>query len=200
MELDEAKLALECLLFVGNEPLPESLLMDIMEVDRKMLRKAIDALSADLEGRSLQLVEVAGGLRMMTRPRFHRYVERLFEPQPTRISRAGLECLAIVAYRQPITRPEIDAIRGVNSSGSMESLLRKGLIKEVGRKDVPGRPIMYATTQTFLEVAGLSDLKQLPAADSGIGSHLLEGFPVEPDPNVELPFDQEDSETEDDPQ
>ena len=200
VELEEAKLALECLLFVGNEPLPESLLMDIMEVDRKMLRKAIDALSADLEGRSLQLVEVAGGLRMMTRPRFHRYVERLFEPQPTRISRAGLECLAIVAYRQPITRPEIDAIRGVNSSGSMESLLRKGPIKEVGRKDVPGRPIMYATTQTFLEVAGLSDLKQLPAADSGIGSHLLEGFPVEPDPNVELPFDQEDSETEDDPQ
>ena len=133
VELEEAKLALECLLFVGNEPLPESLLMDIMEVDRKMLRKAIDALSADLEGRSLQLVEVAGGLRMMTRPRFHRYVERLFEPQPTRISRAGLECLAIVAYRQPITRPEIDAIRGVNSSGSMESLLRKGLIRQLAQ-------------------------------------------------------------------
>ncbi len=200
VELEEAKLALECLLFVGNEPLPESLLMDIMEVDRKTLRDAIDALSADLEGRSLQLVEVAGGLRMMTRPRFHRYVERLFEPQPTRISRAGLECLAIIAYRQPITRPEIDAIRGVNSSGSMESLLRKGLIKEVGRKDVPGRPIMYATTQTFLEVAGLSDLKELPAADSGIGSHLLEGFPVEPDPDVELPFDLGGAEPEDDPQ
>jgi segregation and condensation protein B len=189
MAPDEAKLALECLLFVGNEPLPESLLMDIMEVDRATLREAIDALGADLETRSLQIVEVAGGLRMMTRPKYHRYVERLFEPQPTRISRAGLECLAIVAYRQPITRPEIDAIRGVNSSGSMESLLRKGLIKEVGRKDVPGRPILYATTQSFLEVAGLKDLKELPSAESGIPADLLARIPVEPDPDVEIPFE-----------
>ncbi len=192
MASEEVKLALECLLFVGNEPLPESVLMDILEVDRKTLREAIEELSRDLEGRSLQIVEVAGGLRMMTRPRFHRYVERLFEPRPTRISRAGLECLAIIAYRQPITRPEIDAIRGVNSSGSVDSLLRKGLIKEVGRKDVPGRPILYATTQAFLEVAGLKDLKDLPAAGSEIASQLLERIPVEPDPNVELPFDPED--------
>lgn len=192
MASEEVKLALECLLFVGNEPLPESALMDILEVDCKTLREAIEELSRDLEGRSLQIVEVAGGLRMMTRPRFHQYVERLFEPQPTRISRAGLECLAIIAYRQPITRPEIDAIRGVNSSGSVDSLLRKGLIKEVGRKDVPGRPILYATTQAFLEVAGLKDLKDLPAAGSEITSQLLERIPVEPDPNVELPFDPED--------
>ena len=124
VELEDAKLALECLLFVGNEPLPESLLMDIMEVDRKMLRKAIDALSADLEGRSLQLVEVAGGLRMMTRQgstatwSASSSPADADQPRETRV--------AIVAYRQPITRPEIDAIRGVNSSGSMESLLRKG--------------------------------------------------------------------------
>jgi len=197
MATDEAKLALECLLFVGNEPLPRAVLCDIIEVDRETLDEAVKALTADLQDRSLQVVEVAGGLRLMTRPRFHRYVERLFEPQPARISRAGLECLAIIAYRHPITRPEIDAIRGVNSSGAMDSLLRKGLIREVGRKDVPGRPIMYTTTQLFLEVAGLRDLKDLPVAESEIPRHLLGRLPVEPDENVELPLAYEAQESED---
>ncbi len=188
-EVREAKLALECLLFVGNEPLPPLRLCDILEVSRKTLDKAVEELRSDLRGRSLQVVEIAGGLRMMTRPRFHRYVERYFEPRPERISRAGLECLAVIAYRQPVTRPEIDAIRGVNSSGSVDSLLRKGLIKEVGRKDVPGRPILYSTTEAFLEVAGLSDLGQLPKAEAGgIPSHLL-GIPMEPDGERDLPLD-----------
>jgi segregation and condensation protein B len=188
MDTEETKLAIECLLFVGNEPLPVSRLMDILEVDQETFDAALAALREDLEPRSLQVVEVAGGLRMMTQPRFHRYVERYFEPRPERISRAGLEVLALIAYRQPITRPEIDILRGVNSQGALESLLRKGLIKEVGRKDVPGRPLLYATTPAFLEVAGLSDLGHLPKAEAeGIPAHLL-GIPMEDEGNRELPF------------
>jgi segregation and condensation protein B len=190
LQNEETKLALECLLFVGNEPLPKARLMDILEVDAETLDEAIAALQEDLSTRSLQVVEIAGGVRMMTRPMFHRYVERYFEPRPERISRAGLEVLALIAYRQPVTRPEIDVLRGVNSQGALESLLRKGLIKEVGRKDVPGRPLLYATTPAFLEVAGLADLGQLPKADTaGIPAHLL-GIPVEGEEDRELPFEE----------
>lgn len=172
MEPDEAKLGLEALLFVSNEPLTRPRLRELLEVDDQALERALVELQADLQGRSLQVVEVAGGYRMVTRPRFHRYVERYFKPQPERISRAALEALAIIACRQPVTRPEIDAIRGVNSAGCIESLLRKGLIREVGRKDVPGRPILYATTQAFLELAGLRDLSQLRATGSDVPSSL----------------------------
>lgn len=189
MATDQTKLALECLLFVGNEPLPAARLCDLLDVGQSEFAEALEALRADLEGRSLQVVEVAGGYRMMTRPTFHRYVERYFEPRPERISRAGLEVLALIAYRQPITRPEIDQLRGVNSQGALESLLRKGLIKEIGRKDAPGRPLLYATTLAFLELAGLADLGSLPKAESvGIPSHLL-GIPAEGEEDRELPFE-----------
>lgn len=169
MDVHEAKLALECLLFVAHEPLPRDRLLEVLGADRRTLEAAIADLREDLAGRSLTLAEVGGGLQLKTRPEFARYVRALFTPTPDRISRAALEILAIVAYRQPITRPEVDAVRGVNSSSAMESLLEKGLLREVGRKAAPGRPTLYRTTQRFLEVAGLNDLSELPTPE-GVAS------------------------------
>ncbi len=190
MDLREAELALECLLFVANEPLPRKRLRELLEIDEQMLEAALASLRESLASRSLTVVEVAGGLRMMTRPEMAKYVRRFYEPRPERLSRMALEVLAIIAYRQPITRPEIDAIRGVNSSGSLETLLRKGLIKEVGRKNAPGRPILYATTQEFLTVAGLNDLSELPPLDAEVPHSGVLGIPSAEDEELqELPLD-----------
>jgi len=194
LDVREATLALECLLFVANEPLPVAKLRELMGIDGDLFEAAVAALRDDLTDRSLQVVEVAGGYRMMTRPQFARYVEALFEPHPERVSRSGLEVLAIIAYRQPITRPEIDAVRGVNSVGAVLSLLRKGLIKEIGRREAPGRPILYATTPQFLEVTGLRDLSDLPKVDVEIPDARVLGLPTAvEDETCELPLGLEEA-------
>jgi len=110
-------------------------------------------------------VQLAGGYALATRPEFADYVQRLVEPEPERLSIQALETLAILAYRQPITRPEIDALRGVNSGGVVTSLLEKGLIRIKGRKDAPGRPFLLETTAHFLSAFGLGDLSDLPRVD-----------------------------------
>lgn len=179
MDLREAELALESLLFVASEPLSRDRACEVLEVDHDMLEAALARLRDSLADRALTVVEVAGGLRMMTRPQTAKYVRRFFEPKPTRLTRMALEVLAIIAYRQPVTRPEIDAIRGVNSSGALDSLLAKGLIREAGRKAGPGRPILYATTQEFLAVAGLKSLSDLPPIDTTIPLSEALGIPAD---------------------
>jgi segregation and condensation protein B len=180
VDLLQAKLAIECLLFVAGEPLPRARLCELIGVDEEMFDAALEDLRDDLTERSVQVTEVAGGYRMMTRPAFAGYVEALFEPEAERVSRSAMEVLAIVAYRQPVTRPEIDAVRGVNSSGSLAGLSRKGLIRDVGRKETPGRPILYGTTRRFLEVTGLAGLDSLPRADaeSGVPDAGVLGLPT----------------------
>ena len=165
MERDRATLkkALECVLFVATKPLSLDEVARILEVPLDEALMLLNELAVEYDRRSgLAVVEVAGGWRMVTRSDFAPYIARLHPPQRVRLSRGALEVLAIIAYHQPITRPEIDQIRGVDSTASLHSLLEHGLIQVVGHKDVPGRPRLYATTQRFLELFGLRSLEDLP--------------------------------------
>ena len=158
--------AFECLLFVTGEPLTPERLAKVLGIEVEQVDAVADAMAAALEGRGLALTQVAGGYQLVTRPAYIEYVHRLIEPEPERLSPAALETLACVAYRQPITRPEIDAIRGVNSSGVVHTLCEKGLVESAGRKDTVGRPQLYRTTRHFLHSFGLKDLSELPLLDS----------------------------------
>ena len=164
---DESELlcALQCLLFVAGEPLPVDRLAQVLGEEVTDIPGLCDRLNDHLTGQGLHVVQLAGGYALATRPEFADYVQRLVEPEPERLSIQALETLAILAYRQPITRPEIDALRGVNSGGVVTSLLEKGLIRIKGRKDAPGRPFLLETTAHFLSAFGLGDLSDLPRVD-----------------------------------
>lgn len=154
--------AVECLLFVATEPLPLKTLAEVLQVDEERVQSALEALEERLQASGLQLVQVAGGYQLCTRPEFAEVVARYLQPQPSKLSRAALETVAIIAYRQPITLPEIEAIRGVQSDGVVRTLLQRGLIQEVGRKQAAGRPVLYGTTPQFLHYFGLNSLEELP--------------------------------------
>jgi segregation and condensation protein B len=155
----------EALLFVAGEPLPLTKLQEILrDEDPAPTEATIRELALSLEeaGRGLMVQEVAGGFRLATRPEVHGWIQRLQEIRPTRLSRAALETLAIIAYKQPITRAEIEAIRGVAADGVIRTLLDRGLIRLLGRKAEAGRPILYGTSSTFLEHFGFKGLGDLP--------------------------------------
>ena len=156
--------AVECLLFVAGEPLTLADLAKSLECDEINAEAALRELQIRLrETQSgLQLMEIAGGFQLSTRPEYSDQIARLVTRAPSKLSRAALETAAIVAYRQPITQPEIEAVRGVGCGSVLETLGARGLIQEVGRKQTLGRPILYATTQDFLHYFGLSDLGELP--------------------------------------
>jgi segregation and condensation protein B len=143
---------------------PKMLFKLLAEEPKEDVLKAIEALKADYENRpGLQMVEVAGGYQIVTRPDLHEWVRRLFhERSSAKLTVQGLETLAVIAYKQPITALEITEIRGVNTSGVLSTLLERHLIKIVGRKNVVGRPFLYATTKEFLIRFGLKDLHDLP--------------------------------------
>ncbi|MDI6827081.1 MAG: SMC-Scp complex subunit ScpB [Armatimonadota bacterium] len=153
---------LECMLFVSPQPLVVKQVAQSLELDEAEIEKAIHELRLDYNGRGLQIVRIAGGYQMCTRPEYADDIAKLLKPERVRLSRAALETVAIIAYRQPITAPEIEAIRGVNSDGVLHTLLERGLVKQVGRKETVGRPILYATTEEFLNHFGLNDLSELP--------------------------------------
>jgi segregation and condensation protein B len=157
---------LESVLFAAGEPLNLARLADVIPgPSRGELRVAVRELAARLErdGRGIRLLEVAGGYQFRTDPAHAEWVRRLFQQKPWRLTRATLETLAIVAYKQPVTRAEIEAIRGVDADSVLASLLTRKLVKIEGRKEVMGRPLLYGTTRQFLEVFGLRDLTSLPA-------------------------------------
>ena len=154
--------ALEVALFAAEEPCNVSLLAAVLQVSEEQVPELVEQLSDRLEDTGLQIVRLAGGFQLATRSTYADYVQRLREPQPERLSRQALETLAIIAYRQPTTRPEIDQVRGVDSSGVINNLLEKGLIAITGRKRAPGRPFLLATTPHFLSTFGLHDLSELP--------------------------------------
>jgi segregation and condensation protein B len=154
--------ALECLLFLAEEPLPEGELARLLEVTPAKAREIAETLQQRFEGRGLQLVKVAGGWRLCTRPAYADFIARLHEPAKIRLSRPALETLAIIAYRQPVTRPEIEAVRGVNVDGVITTLLSYNLVEERGRKEAPGRPMLYGTTTEFLSHFGLDKVEDLP--------------------------------------
>lgn len=162
----EVKAVLEGLLYVSPEPVPlERLAAALEEVPKPAISRALAELqdTYEREQRGLQLVQVAGGWRFVTRPEHAAWIKRLDKIKAApKLSRSALESLAIIAYKQPIVRAEIEQIRGVETSGVLRTLLERKLVRIVGRKEMPGRPIMYGTTKFFLEHFGLNDLSELP--------------------------------------
>jgi segregation and condensation protein B len=162
----ELKGILEAVLFVSPEPMPVARLMSILgTVSRTEVVQALELLAHDLDqdGRGIQLVQIAGGYRLVTKQEYGPWLKRMDKAKAAqKLSRSALESLAIIAYKQPLVRAEIEEIRGVETSGVLRTLCERKLVRIVGRKDVPGRPIMYGTTKFFLEHFGLQDLSQLP--------------------------------------
>jgi segregation and condensation protein B len=162
----ELKAILEAILFVSPEPVPIARLVAILgTVSKAEVVQALGILMHDLDqdGRGIQLVQVAGGYRLVTKQEYGPWLKRMDKAKAAqKLSRSALESLAIIAYKQPLVRSEIEEIRGVETSGVLRTLCERKLVRIVGRKDVPGRPIMYGTTKFFLEHFGLQDLSQLP--------------------------------------
>jgi segregation and condensation protein B len=158
--------ALEAVLFMAAEPLSLADLAEILDVVPQVADELVSQLEAEYGDRGMLVQRVAGGLQVATRPEYGHYVAKLHKPERFRLSRAALETLAIVAYRQPATRPEIDAIRGVNSDSPLDTLLQYELVCEAGRKDAPGRPLLYRTTDSFLGRFGLNSIADLPGLDT----------------------------------
>ena len=174
------KAVLECILFVSPQPLSVKHVSESLHLDELEVEAAIHDLRLDYGNRGLQIVRIAGGYQMCTRPEYSDYISALLKPERSRLSRAALETAAIIAYRQPITQPEIDAIRGVNSDGVVKTLLERNLVKQVGRKETVGRPILYATSDEFLNHFGLNDLSELPELGDvkSLEEKSTEGEPV----------------------
>jgi segregation and condensation protein B len=197
----ELKAILEALIFASPDPLTPKAMFKLLDTEPKEdVLAALAELKQDYERPGgLQLVEVAGGYQIVTRPDLHEWVRRLFHERTTqKLTVQALETLAVIAYRQPITAVEITEVRGVNTSGVLNTLLERHLIKIVGRKSVVGRPFLYATTKEFLIRFGLNDLNDLPKVEDmaealGLDAPIL----VERTPNEEmLPLDEPEEEDE----
>lgn len=163
---EDVKQIVETLLFITDRPVKPSRLAEVIEnTDTRQVREIINQLKDEyaVRGSALQIVEIGGGFQMSTKPEYGRWVRRLYnEKMTTRLSNAALETLAIVAYKQPITRAEMEAIRGVDVAGPLEKLLDRGLVRVVGKKDTIGRPMVYGTTDEFLRMFGLNKISELP--------------------------------------
>lgn len=160
---ERLKSIIESLLFASDKPLSVKRLQELTgERDLEKVQSAVEWLRADYADRGVVLHEVAGGFQFRTSPMNAYWVQQMIAGRPVKLGRAQLEALAIIAYRQPITRAEVDEIRGVDSGGPIKSLLDRGLIKVMGKKEEPGRPMLYGTTREFLEFFNLKDLKDLP--------------------------------------
>jgi len=167
-DVSHVKYIIESLLFVSEVPVPISQIKKTLEnLTSNQIRKALTELKLEYEIRrgGFYLSEVAGGYQLRTRPEYKDWIKKFIRSRPVRLSRASLETLAIIAYKQPITRSEIEHIRGVDSSGIVRTLVDYKLIRIIGRKEVPGRPMLFSTSKKFLEVFELKDLTDLPSPD-----------------------------------
>jgi segregation and condensation protein B len=166
VQQEEVKRVIEALLFIHQHPLTVDNIVKIMEnqVGRRVIKEALEELVDEYGemGRSFHLAEVGEGYQFRTKADYAPWIRSLRKVKPMKLSQAALETLAIVAYRQPLVRAEIEHIRGVDSGWVLHSLLEKGFIKILGRKEVAGRPLVYGTSRRFLEVFGLRDLRGLP--------------------------------------
>jgi segregation and condensation protein B len=176
-DLKEVKAILEAALLVAGEPVAPGQLARLFEppLDAELTRKLLDELREDWAGRRVELVQVASGWRFQGVPAIQPYLDRLSPEKPPRYSRAAMETLAIIAYQQPVTRGDIEAIRGVAvSTNVIKSLEDRQWVEVVGHRETPGRPALYATTKTFLDDLGLRSLSELPPLAELDASHLLE--------------------------
>ncbi|MGA8179064.1 MAG: SMC-Scp complex subunit ScpB [Desulfobacterales bacterium] len=163
--MEHIKNIIESLLLVADEPLSVDRINSIVDqAEKKEIKNALEELASEYENRNggFFLREVAGGYQIRTRPEYREWIKRLIQPKPIRLSKAALETLAIIAYKQPIIRNDIEHIRGVNCGGILHMLLERKLVRVLGRKAIPGRPLVYATTKQFLEVFELKNLEDLP--------------------------------------
>lgn len=190
MDRDELKPIIENLLLASDQPVSADLLFQTFlgQSSKEDLQAVLKDLQEDYQSRNLHIVEVAEGFQLCTRSEYSDWIRKLLKLDKSfKLSRAGLDALAIIAYKQPLTRAEVDEIRGVDSSGVVKTLLEKKIICPAGRKNVPGKPMMFRTTQKFLEYFGLRDLSEMPTLEDF--NDELEGQ-VEPE-QVELAFSNE---------
>lgn len=165
METNEKKALVESLLFVSGDPVTLQTLKNIAELPETELKQLLDELIAYYRDKNggMQIIEVAAGYQMVANPHYVSWIRKMMSTStPNKLSLPALETLAIIAYNQPIIKAELEQIRGVNADGMIKSLLDKRLIKIMGRKEVPGKPLLYGTTKEFLEYFGLKDLTELP--------------------------------------
>lgn len=168
MEKNRLRSILESLLFISGEPLSLERIAQIVQgVEKKLIKETLEELAQEYmeKDRGLRIAEVAGGYQLESAKENAEYIARLIKTRPLRLTKPSLETLAIIAYRQPITRQEVDQIRGVDSSGVIKTLLEYEFIQIMGRKDVPGRPLIYGTTKRFLEFFRLKSLSDLPGLE-----------------------------------
>lgn len=161
----ELSAIIESLIFTAESPLSTDRICELLnEFERDQVKAALAETVAGYQERAggFELVEVAGGWQFRTRPALHGYITRHIKTRSAKFSQSALETLAIIAYRQPITRAEVEHLRGVDCGGVLKSLLEKHLVRILGKKDIPGRPLIYGTSKEFLEIFGLKDLKSLP--------------------------------------
>jgi segregation and condensation protein B len=165
VEYDDAELTrfVEALLFVAQRPLTVAQVARPLRTTFAAVRKAFRAIGEAFAERGIRLIEVAGGFQLRTAPECADVVRRFMDVKPLRLSKAAMETLAVVAYRQPVTKPDVDEIRGVDSGSAVKLLLDRNLVRILGRKEEPGRPLLYGTTQPFLEFFGLTNLNDLPS-------------------------------------
>jgi segregation and condensation protein B len=188
MNLIIARAAIEALIFASSEPLTAKSIAEILEINEHTVKQIIADLLLEYhnEKRGIQLVEVANGYSFLTHPECSPYVERLQKiPRNVGLSQAAIETLAIVAYKQPITKAEIESLRGVRAESSLTTLLEKRLVEEAGRKETAGRPILYATSNQFLKYFGLNSLDELPAIPEWIAAGGDETSISNSDPSME---------------
>ena len=203
---ENIKNIIESLLFVTNEPLTVDRIKKVVTgADAQEIRDSLRTLHEEflLRGGGFYLSEVAGGYQFRTHSECNKYIRRLIKPSAPRLSKPALETLAIVAYKQPVIRSDIEHIRGVDCGGILRTLLERKLIRILGRKEIPGRPLIYATTKMFLEVFDLKDLKDLPSPKeieemSETLPELGVLLPVEEEVAAETPGPDQDSPTEGD--
>lgn len=192
MDRDELKPIIENLLLASDQPVSADLLYQTFlgRSSREDLQAILKELQEDYQSHNLQIVEVADGFQLCTRSEYSDWIRKLLKLDKSfKLSRAALDTLAIIAYKQPLTRAEVDEIRGVDSSGVVRTLLEKKIISPAGRKNVPGKPMMFRTTQKFLEYFGLRDLSEMPTLEDF--NEELEGE-VEPEQG-ELTFNSQEN-------
>jgi segregation and condensation protein B len=186
---DNLKNIIESLIFVSDNPLTlDRIQKSVPQADIGDIRSAIETLIQEYECRKggFFLKEVAGGYQFRTRPEYHDWIKNLIQPNPIRLSKAALETLAIIAYKQPIIRNDIEHIRGVDCGGIIRTLMERKLVRILGRKEIPGRPLIYATTKYFLEFFDLKDLKDLPTpkeieAMTSLSDKMIEENEIRPE-------------------
>lgn len=185
--MDNIKYAIEGILFAAGEPVKASKLAIVLETDVETVKNAISELKEEYNNdhRGFNIIDILEGYQICSRPEYYTYIQEILGEQRTQpLSNAAMEALAIIAYKQPITKGQIEHIRGVNSDGCVNRLYERGLIEEKGRLDAPGRPILYVTTENFLRCFGLTNPKELPPLDlSRLNMENTQGLQLEIDDN-----------------